>query len=161
MKKIILTTAIIASVFATQQEAKSQTNNVKTTEVASKSDKGTIDKLVHTYFDALNAGDASKVTALFTKDGVLLAQGAPTASGSDQVNGTFKYVFDNFKYSLQVTIGDINVIGNYAIVSSTSKGSFVITAKGETVPAEYRETFVMQKENGTWKIARYMYNQPK
>lgn len=128
---------------------------------AQSGDKAQVDKLVHTYFDALNAGDAGKITTLFTKDGVLLAQGAPTASGSDQVNGTFKYVFDNFKYSLQVVVGDINVQGNYAIVSSTSNGSFVISAKGETVTAEYRETFVMQKESGTWKIARYMYNQPK
>jgi hypothetical protein len=53
------------------------------------------------------------------------------------------------------------VQGNYAIVSSTSKGSFVIKAKNETVSDDYRETFVLQKVNGAWKIARYMYNQSK
>ena len=100
-------------------------------------------------------------TSYFTKNGVLLAQGAPTATGSEQVSGTFNYVFNNFSFALKVTIDEVIVQGNYAIVSSTSKGSFVIKAKNETVEAEYRETFVMQKEGRVWKIARYMYNQPK
>ncbi len=124
-------------------------------------DKVAVEKLITTYFDALNAGNAENVTALFTKTGVLLAQGAPTATGSEQVNGTFKYVFDNFSYALKVSIGEIVIQGKYAIVSSTSTGSFVIKAKNETVPADYRETFILQKENGVWEIARYMYNQPK
>ncbi|MES2133891.1 MAG: nuclear transport factor 2 family protein [Bacteroidota bacterium] len=131
------------------------------TTLKAQSDKAQVEKLVHNYFDALNSGDAGKVTSFFTKNGVLLAQGAPTASGSDQVNATFKYVFDNFKYSLEVTVGEVIVQGNYAIVASTSKGSFVIKAKGETVTDNFRETFVMQKEGGSWKIARYMYNKDK
>lgn len=132
-------------------------NNVQ----AQSKDKIAVEKVVTTYFDALNAGNVEKATALFTKNGVLLAQGAPTATGSEQINGTFNYVFDNFSYSLKVSIEAVNLQGNYAIVSSTSTGSFVIKAKNETVSADYRETFILQKEEGVWKIARYMYNQPK
>ncbi|MFV0530020.1 MAG: YybH family protein [Flavobacteriales bacterium] len=132
-------------------------NNVQ----AQSKDKIAVKKVVTTYFDALNAGNVEKATALFTKNGVLLAQGAPTATGSEQINGTFNYVFDNFSYSLKVSIEAVNLQGNYAIVSSTSTGSFVIKAKNETVSADYRETFILQKEEGVWKIARYMYNQPK
>jgi uncharacterized protein (TIGR02246 family) len=128
---------------------------------AQSKDKSAVETLVHNYFDALNSGDAAKVTSFFTKTGVLLAQGAPTATGSEQVIGTFQYVFENFSYSLKVSIGEVIIQGNYAIVSSTSAGSFVIKAKNETVVTEYRETFVIHKEGGVWKIARYMYNQPK
>lgn len=128
---------------------------------AQSKDKKEVETLVQNYFDALNAGDATKVTSYFTKNGVLLAQGAPTAAGSEQVSGTFKYVFDNFGYSLKVNVDEIIVQGNYAIVSSTSTGSFVIKAKNETVDTEFRETFIMEKEGDVWKIARYMYNQPK
>lgn len=84
-----------------------------------------------------------------------------TATGKDKINGTFKFVFDNFSYSLKVSIGEVIVQGKSAIVNSTSKGSFVIKAKNETIPADYRETFILQKEKGIWKIARYIYNQPK
>jgi len=150
MKKTILSLVLLASLFTLRNNANAQSN-----------DKAAVEKLVHTYFDALNASDADKATSLFTENGVLLPQGAPTATGSAQINGTFKYVFDNFKFVLEVSIAEITVQGNYAIVSSTSKGSFVIKAKNETIADDYRETFVMQKINGTWKIARYMYNKSK
>jgi len=117
--------------------------------------------LVQNYFKALNSGDAAKVTSYFTKTGVLLASGAPTATGTEQINGTFTYVFDNFSYNLKVTIGEVIVQGNYAIVSSTSTGTFIIKAKNETIAADYRETFILVKDAGIWKIARYMYNQAK
>ncbi len=150
MKKSILILFAIVSLVVFRNSATAQSN-----------DKAAVDKLVHAYFDALNASDTNKATALFTENGVLLPSGAPTATGTAQINGTFNYVFDNFKFSLEVSVGEIIVQGNYAIVSSTSKGSFVIKAKNETLTGEYRETFVLQKVNGTWKIARYMYNQPK
>lgn len=150
MKKLILSLVAIVSFLAFGNNANAQSK-----------DKVAVEKVVQNYFEALNTGNATLVTSYFTKSGVLLAQGAPTATGSEQVNGTFKYVFDNFSYALKVSIGEVIVQGNYAIVSSTSTGSFVIKAKNETLPADYRETFILQKENGVWKIAKYMYNQPK
>jgi uncharacterized protein (TIGR02246 family) len=150
MKKSIFGFLAIVSMFVFSSNANAQTK-----------DKVAVEKLVQNYFDALNAGDVAKVTSFFTKTGVLLAQGATTATGSEQVNGTFKYVFDNFSYALKVSIGEVTVQGKTAILSSTSTGSFVIKAKNETIPADYRETFILQKENDVWKIARYMYNQPK
>jgi hypothetical protein len=41
------------------------------------------------------------------------------------------------------------------------EGSTLIHATGETVPEENRELFVLQKENGSWKIDRYMFNKMK
>ena len=150
MKNLFIAFAVIASTLFTASEAKSQSN-----------EKAAVETLVRTYFDALNASDVNKVASLFTADGVLLATGAPTASGNDQVKGTFQYVFDNFKYNLQVTIGDVTVAGKYAFVSSTSKGTYVVKASGQTAPDEYRELFVIEKVKGDWKIARYMYNRSK
>jgi len=150
MKKLIIALSVISSIFLISNEAKSQSN-----------EKVAVETLVRSYFDALNASDVNKVASLFTADGVLLATGAPTASGNDQVKGTFQYVFDNFKYNLQVTIGDVTVAGKYAFVSSTSKGTYVVKASGQTAPDEYRELFVIEKVKGDWKIARYMYNRAK
>ena len=150
MKKLIIALSAITSIFFISNEAKSQSN-----------EKADVETLVRSYFNALNASDVNKVASLFTTDGVLLATGAPTASGNDQVKGTFQYVFDNFKYNLQVTIGDVTVAGKYAFVSSTSKGSYVVKASGQTAQDEFRELFVIEKVKGDWKIARYMYNRSK
>jgi uncharacterized protein (TIGR02246 family) len=149
MKKLLFLLTFITTVFISIS-ANAQSN-----------EKSAIEQLVRTYFDALNGSDVSKVASLFTEDGVLLATGAPTASGNEQVKGTFQYVFDNFKYNLQVTIGDVTVTGKYAFVSSTSKGTYVVKATGQTAPDEYRELFVIEKVKGDWKIARYMYNRSK
>lgn len=124
-------------------------------------EKASVEKLISAYQDALNASDINKVIALYTKNGVLMANAAPTADGVEQVKGTYQYVFDNFSYNLQFTILEIEVNGNAAFVRTTSKGSFVIKANGQTVADENRELFIFEKENGEWKIARYMYNKTK
>lgn len=150
MKTLFFAIAIITSTFITTSHAQGQSNA-----------KTEIEKLIFSYRDALNASDVNKVVALYTTAGVLLANAAPTATGTEQVKGTYQYVFDNFKYTLDFTIGVIKVNGNYAFATTTSKGSFVIKASGQKVEDENRELFVFEKVNGQWKIARYMYNKTK
>ncbi|RYF37997.1 MAG: SgcJ/EcaC family oxidoreductase [Chitinophagaceae bacterium] len=150
MKKVLFVFTLFASGLFISTTANAQT--------AAKAD---IEKLIFAYRDALNASDANKVVSLYTTDGVLLANAAPTAVGADQVKGTYQYVFDNFKYNLEFTVGEIVAAGNYAFATSTSKGSFTIKASGQTVSDENRELFVFEKVNGQWKIARYMYNKTK
>lgn len=150
MKKLTLSLVAIVSFLAFGNNANAQSK-----------DKAAVEKAVNNYFDALNASDASKVVSYFTTNGVLLAPGAPTATGSEQLKGTFQYVFDNFKYTLKVTIGEVTIAGKYAFVSSTSKGSYIIKSNNQTVEDEFRETFIMKKVNGTWMVARYMYNKSK
>jgi len=129
--------------------------------VLAQADNKEIEKIIFAYRDALNASDVNKVVSLYTQTGVLLPNAAPTAVGTDQVKGTYQYVFENFKYTLEFTIGEIVVSGNYAFARSTSRGAFVIKASGQNVPDENRELFVFEKVNGQWKIARYMYNKSK
>jgi len=62
---------------------------------------------------------------------------------------------------LTYAIIEIIVNGDSAFARSTSKGSFVIKANGQTIADENRELFVFDKENGQWRIARYMYNKSK
>lgn len=123
-------------------------------------EKETIKNVVASYFKALNAGDKEKVVAQFAPEGVLLAPGAPTATGTAQIRGSYEYVLNTFSFALEQTVSEVIIQGNYAILSSTSKGVLTIKASGEKVEDNFRELFVLQKINGSWKIAKYMYNQP-
>lgn len=161
MKRLLITGAIIISLIAFQNETKSQSNNFKNGKMETTTEKSAIEKLIFSYQNALNASDAGKVIELYTKNGVLMANSAPTAEGAEQVKGTYQYVFDNFSYTLQFSIIEIVVNGNTAFARSTSKGSFVIKASEQTIPDENRELFVFEKVDGNWKIARYMYNKTK
>ncbi len=143
MKRTILLMAAIISMSACQ------TNG---------SDNQEIKNLLFTYRDALNASDVSKVLSLYTEDGIFMPSGAPTSIGAEQVKGTYEFVFSNIKLSIEFNIDEIIVNGEYAFARTTSKGTTLIHATGETVPEENRELFVLQKENGSWKIDRYMFN---
>lgn len=150
MKKVTVAITLFIFLFSLANTAQAQS-----------APKTEIEKLIFAYRDALNASDADKVVALYTDDGVLLPNTAPTAVGAEQVKGTYQYVFEHFKYQLDFTIGEIIVKGDQAFARSTSKGSFVIKASGKTVPDENRELFVFEKVNSQWRIARYMYNKDK
>lgn len=162
MKKTLLSFALVATMLAFQNEAEAQSNTVKNKRTSAvSSEKANIEKLIYSYQDALNASDADKVVGLYTNDGVLIANAAPTAEGAEQVKGTYQYVFNNFTYNLKFTILEVQVNGDSAYARSTSKGNFVTKANGQTIADENRELFVFQKVNGQWKIARYMYNKSK
>ncbi len=146
MKRTILLMAAIISMSACQTKS---------------SENQQIKNLLFTYRDALNASDVSKVLSLYTEDGIFMPSGAPTSIGTEQIKGAYEFVFSNIKLSIEFYIDEIIVNGDYAFARTTSKGTTLIRATGETVPEENRELFILQKENGSWKIDRYMFNKMK
>ena len=157
---IHLVAAIISMSGCQTKTSENQTNN-QTQGKTEADDKQQITNLLFTYRDALNASDATKVLPLYTEDGIFMPSGAPTSIGTEQVKGAYEFVFSNIKLSIEFYIDEIIVNGDYAFARTTSKGSTLIHATGETVPEENRELFVLQKENGSWKIDRYMFNKMK
>ncbi len=160
MKRAIL--LLMAAVIAMSAYQAHSSENHVTTQTKEKemetSAKQEITKLLFTYSDALNASDVSKVLPLYTENGIFMPSGAPTSIGAEQVKGAYDFVFSNIKLSIDFSIDEITVNGDYAFARTTSKGSTLIHATGETAPEENRELFVLQKANGSWKIDRYMFN---
>ena len=134
--------------------------NVKTlkTEIMNEKEQSKIKKVPFSYRDALNESNVEKVVPLYTENGVFMPSGAPTAIGQDQIKGAYEFVFAMIQLSIEFYIDEIEVVGDYAFARTTSKGTTLILASGETVPEENRELFVLKKENGSWKIDRYMFN---
>jgi len=77
------------------------------------------------------------------------------------LKGTYEYVFGALKLDLKFTILEVTIDKEYAIVRSESAGTTTVLANNQAGPDAYRELFVVKKENGTWKIAHYMYNKTK
>lgn len=124
-------------------------------------EKTAIEKLLFTYRDALNASSTDKVLPLYTTNGVFMPSNAPTSVGQDQVKGAYDFVFNSIQLKIEFFIDEIEVHDDIAFARTSSKGTTLIHATGETVPEENRELFVLQKDNGQWKIARYMFNKTK
>jgi len=123
--------------------------------------KQEIEAVLMTYKEALNASDAGKATSLYTKDGIFMPLGAPSAIGSEKIKGAYEFVFSNIQLNIEFYIEEITVENKFAFAVTSSKGSTLIHATKETIPEENRELFIFENEKGVWKIARYMFNKTK
>ena len=137
------------------------TNHNNTATMNTSNDQAAIKSLLFSYRDALNASSVDQVMPLYTLDGVFMPTGFPTALGTEQVKGAYAGVFSMIKLNIEFFIDEIEVDGDHAFARTTSRGTTLIHATGQSVPEENRELFVLHRNNGTWKIARYMFNKMK
>ena len=159
MKQLSIAAMLLLTIASCQTKGQNQ-NSDRKTEMETK-EKTAIEKLLFSYRDALNASDVSKVLRLYAAQGVFMPASAPTSVGQEQVKGAYEFVFKNIQINIEFFIDEITVTGDFAFLRTTSKGISLIRANGQTVPEENRELFVLLKENGTWRIARYMFNKTK
>lgn len=161
MKNLIITAMLFLTLIACENESKKNSNNLNQTKMNNQLEKSAIEKLLFSYRDALNASDVTKVLPLYTNDGIFMPSNAPSAIGQEQLKGSYEFVFKSIQLNIEFYIDEIEIDGNFAFARTTSKGTTLIHANGQTVPEENRELFVLQKISGQWKIARYMFNKMK
>ena len=163
MKAITISAFMILFLFHLQNIGMAQTltNGQNKIEMKTTTEKSAIEKLLFSYSDALNASDVPKVVPLYTKDGVFMPTNAPTAKGQEQLKGSYEFVFKTIQIHIEFFIDEIVISGDHAYALTNSKGTALIHANGQTVSEENRELFVFEKDNGQWKIARYMFNKTK
>jgi uncharacterized protein (TIGR02246 family) len=146
---------------ACQSKTENQSNTSDQNTMKQTAEKSAIEKLLYAYRDALNASDVSKVLPLYTDDGIFMPSNAPSAIGQEQVKASYEFVFKSIQLSIEFYIDEVVVNGDYAFARTISRGTTLIHASGQMVAEENRELFVLQKVNGQWKIARYMFNKMK
>jgi uncharacterized protein (TIGR02246 family) len=161
MKHVTLTAMLLLLVAACQSKTENQSNISNQNTMEQTTEKTAIEKLLFSYRDALNTSDVNKVLPLYTSDGVFMPSNAPSAIGQEQVKAAYEFVFSQIQLNIEFYIDEIVVNGDYAFARTTSKGTTLIHANKQTVAEENRELFVLQKTNGQWKIARYMFNKMK
>jgi uncharacterized protein (TIGR02246 family) len=163
MKQITISAFLFLLLFHLQNKAIAQTlsNDQSKSEIKTADERSAIEKLLFSYRDALNASDVPKVVQLYTKDGVFMPANAPTAKGQEQLKNSYGFVFKTIQIHIEFIIEEILVSSDYAYAETNSKGTALIHSNGQIVSEENREFFVFQKEDGQWKIARYMFNKTK
>lgn len=166
MKKLIVSAVVILIMASCSQNEKQVTKEIlnSTTQNIEKMEKiakEQIERLLIEYKETLNTSSAEKATALYTKDGMFMPTEAPTAIGHEQIKASYTFIFSQIQLNVEFYIEEIQVEENLAFATTSSKGSVLIHANGQTISEENRELFVFEKENGSWKIARYMFNKTK
>lgn len=148
---------VMASCAQNKKEEVKETTKVKT-EVMVKQEKQNIEALLSEYKKSLNTSDAKLAQSLYTKDGVFMPSDIPSAIGSEAILKSYEFIFTQIQLSIEFFIEEIEIEGNLAFATTSSKGSVLIHATGDNFPEANRELFVFEKVDGVWKIARYMFN---
>lgn len=157
----LLTTALVITIMTscTQKEtSESNTNTIQNIETMEKQEKLRLEILLSEYEKSLNTSNAKLAQSLYTKDGIFMPTEAPSGIGSEGILQSYEYVFSQIQLNIKFFIEEIQVEGNMAFAVTSSKGTTLIKAIGDTIPEANRELFVFEKVNGEWKIARYMFN---
>lgn len=157
MKKLLIALTVAFSLAACN-ENNNELQNSKQNEIMEKQDKQLIEQLLSTYKTSLNSSDATLSTSLYTKDGQFMPSEAPTAIGSENILKSYEFVFSQIQLNIEFFIEEIEVEGDFAFATTSSKGSVLIHATGDELNEANRELFVFEKVDGMWKIARYMFN---
>ena len=160
MKQLFTIAAIVLLVASCKQNQNYSelTNQSKKKDVMVKIEKERIENLLREYKKSLNSSDAILAQRLYTKDGIFMPSGAPSAVGSENILNSYEFIFSQIQLNIEFYIDEILVDGEFAFATTSSKGTTLIHASGETIPEENRELFVFEKVNDAWKIARYMFN---
>jgi uncharacterized protein (TIGR02246 family) len=161
MKKLFIIAIILIMLNACSERKPENINQTKEIEIMEKQDKLQIEKLLNEYKNSLNTSDASVAQSLYTKDGVFIPTGAPSAIGSENILKSYEFIFSQIQLKIEFYIDEIVIDRDFAFAITNSKGTTLIHANGQTVPEENRELFVFEKIDGVWKIARYMFNKTK
>ncbi|MES2651474.1 MAG: nuclear transport factor 2 family protein [Bacteroidota bacterium] len=168
MRKMITSVVLLLALAACQNETKQQKDNSniskskKSTAMENQITKTAIGKSLSIYFDALNKSSAEQAVGQYTADGIFMPTGLPTATGTSELTMAYENVFKAIKLNVTFKLEEIvSLDDSIAFVRTQSNGTQLIHANGQKTEELNREFFLMRNENGTWKIARYMFNQPK
>lgn len=111
------------------------------------------------YGAAANRADAVAVAALYTDDGVLMAQNGPSQVGNAAVRAAYEGMFGAVALAITFEIAEIQLLApDWAFLRSTSTGTIRIKAVGADIPEANQELFLFRNVAGDWKIARYSFS---
>jgi uncharacterized protein (TIGR02246 family) len=116
-------------------------------------DEQAIRDLVATWLSASRAGDIDKVLSLMADDAVFLTPGQPPMRGKSAFAAAFSGL-QQFRIESDSGIQEIKVLGEWAYI--WTQLSVVITPINGGAPVKRAGSTlsILQKQNGTWVIAR-------
>ena len=117
-----------------------------------------IEAVLRSYETALNSNATDAILALYGSDPVFMPQHAPALVGRDAVRAGYEQVFATIKLDVRFEIHEIEEAGDFAWVRTSSAGRTRILAAGADVAEGNNELFIFRRENGAWKIHRYLFS---
>lgn len=116
-----------------------------------------IEAILKTYEQALNTNDLETILGLYGSEPVFMPQHAPALVGRAAVRAGYEQVFATIKLAIRFEVHEIEVAGDWAWARTSSAGRTRILANDAEIEEGNNELFILRRENGVWKIHRYLF----
>ena len=122
-----------------------------------------IREAIHNYETALNANDLETILTLFGSEPVFMPQHSSPLAGRKAVRAGYQHVFETLRLDIRFEIHEVQQTGDWGWARTSSAGRARILAAGTELAEGNNELFVFRRENGAWKIHRYLFstNRPR
>lgn len=121
-------------------------------------DKSSIEKLLKSYETALNTVDVKAALDLYGANPVFMPPNFQAIAGRDAVSRAYDQALKGSRrLNEHFTIHEVEVIGDVAWAHVSSAVRIRNLATGNETEAGSNQLYILRRENGEWKIHRYMY----
>ena len=125
---------------------------------ASAQDLAAISRLHDAYVLAHNDADVARMTALFSEDAVLMPTDEPAITGREAIGEHYQEFFDQTPSKILLRPVETRVAGDWAFerieMTMTMPGG-----GGNAMEAQVKYLWILERQkDGSWKIARAIYN---
>ena len=120
-------------------------------------DKADIEAINAKFEQAMSAGDAAAIAALYSEDGIMYPPQSPPVEGRSNIQALWQSYIDEGVTSLDLNATEIVSSGSLGY----DLGTFNLTMKTESgeVPASGKYLVVWHKgDDGTWRLHRDIWN---
>ncbi|KAL3299403.1 NTF2-like protein [Colletotrichum asianum] len=126
------------------------------------SETESITAVLHAYGAALKSRNVEEAVALYTSDGVIMPPHFTAAAGTTALRESYTRIFSSIQLVIKFSIDEIVVMSpDWAFARTTAEGTKTMLATQESEEHTNQELFIMKKEDGGWKIARYAFSTMK
>ena len=116
-----------------------------------------IKTLLRDYESARSTNNTEAILGLYGAEPVFMPQGAPALVGRTAVRAGYERVFDTIKLNVGFTIHEVQEAGDWAWARTSSAGRARNLATGAEADEGNNELFVLRREDGAWRIHRYLF----
>jgi len=108
---------------------------------------------------AFNAGDAARIAAHFSKDGLLMAPDSETLVGRVAVEAYYQSIFDEFETGLDSYYEEVQVSGGLAYGRGIADVQLIHKSTGDTTYSRSKYLNILQKTDaGEWVTTHDIWN---
>ena len=117
-----------------------------------------IEAVLKQYETALNGNDTDAILGLYGHDPIFMPQHSSALIGRDAVRAGYEHVFSAIKLKIRFDIHEIVETGDWAWARTSSSGKTKVVASGAEIAEGNNELFIFHREDGSWKIHRYLFS---